>query len=174
VRGYKPNLDLVAEPANGAWLYAESKCLEYLRPHNTDFSDAFVAKAAKLLTAETAAFYASFAKSKKASAQMFKLLDAEQLLKHFLAAKVASESMHPVALAYVFWEPADAADHEVFALHRDEAGELAHALVDDHVKLVPLGYRDLWTYWDGLGDPTLAAHVDALRLRYDVSLGSLA
>jgi hypothetical protein len=45
VRGFKPNLDLVAEPDNADWLYAESKCLEYLRPHGTAFSDAFVAKA---------------------------------------------------------------------------------------------------------------------------------
>jgi hypothetical protein len=68
VRGYKPNLDLVAEPAEGPWLFAESKCLEYLRPHTTAFSDAFVAKADRLLSAETAAFYAAFAANKKAGA----------------------------------------------------------------------------------------------------------
>jgi hypothetical protein len=64
VRGYKPNLDLVAEPDGAAWLFAENKCLEYLRPHATGFSDAFVAKAAKLFAAETARFYAAFAQAK--------------------------------------------------------------------------------------------------------------
>ena len=54
VRGYKPNLDLVAEPAGSDWLFAESKCLEYLRPHRTAFSDAFPAKADKFFLSKTA------------------------------------------------------------------------------------------------------------------------
>jgi hypothetical protein len=45
VVGFKPNLDLVAEPADADWIYAESKCLEYLRlPHNTAFSQALRAR----------------------------------------------------------------------------------------------------------------------------------
>lgn len=174
VRGYKPNLDLVVEPAEGPWLFAESKCLEYLRPHTTAFSDAFVAKADKLLSAETATCYAAFAANKKVGAHTYELLDAAQLLKHFLAAKVASGSDRKVTLAYLFWEPADAAGHTVFATHRDEAQQLASALIDEHVRLVPLGYRDVWDRWDQVGEPDLAEHVAALRARYDVTLGLLA
>ncbi len=173
VRGYKPNLDLVAEPADGAWLYVESKCLEYLRPHATAFSDAFVAKAEELLFAETPAFYAAYAESKKAAAHMYELLDAAQLLKHFLAAKVASGSERKIVLTYVFWEPADATDHQVFGTHRDEAQQLASALADEHVRLVALGYRDVWEHWEQLGGPDLTEHVAALRARYDVGLGPL-
>jgi hypothetical protein len=173
VRGYKPNLDLVAEPPGGAWLFAESKCLEYLRAHNTDFSDAFVAKAAKVLTRETAEFFATFAATKKASGHTYELLDAAQLLKHFLAAKRASAGERPITLAYVYWEPADAADHQIFVTHRAEADQLSAALTDEFVRIVPLSYRDLWDHWDRLGDAGLAAHADALRARYDVTLGSL-
>jgi hypothetical protein len=169
VRGFKPNLDLVAEPDKADWLYAESKCLEYLRPHATAFSNAFVAKAKTLLMAETASFYARFAQVKADGRHLYELVDAAQLLKHFLAAKVAAAGLRRVTLVYLFWEPADAPEHEVFAVHRHEAAQLAAALVDDHVRLKPLSYRDLWSHWEQ--QPALASHVAALRARYDVSLG---
>ena len=174
VRGYKPNLDLVAEPVDGDWLFAESELLEYLRPHRTAFSDAFAAKADKVLSPQTAAVYTDFAHHHATGGHGYELLDAAQLLKHFLAAKLASESGHKITLAYLFWEPADAADHDAFAAHRDEAGKLADALADDHVRLVPLSYRDVWTHWEQLGDAELAAHAAAVRARYDVALGPIA
>jgi hypothetical protein len=174
VRGYKPNLDLIAEPAAGDWLFAESKCLEYLRPHRTAFSGAFAAKAAKVFSPQTAAVYADFAKHRETGAHGYVLLDAAQLLKHFLAAKLASGSGHKATLAYLFWEPADAADHGVFDAHRAEAGKLAGALADDHVQLVPLSYRDVWAHWEQLGDSELAEHVAAVRARYAVTLGPIA
>ena len=69
---------------------------------------------------------------------------------------------------------ADAADHDVFAAHRTEAGKLAGALADDHVQLVPLSYRDVWAHWEQLDDAEIAEHVAAVRARYDVSLGPIA
>jgi hypothetical protein len=172
VRGYKPNLDAVAEPLEGDWLFVESKCLEYLRPHTTAFSDAFVGKAAALLAPETADEYAAFAAMKRVEQQDQQLLDAAQLLKHYLAAKVASSGQRRVELAYVFWEPSDAAEHPVFAAHRQEAIKLASTLVDEHVRLVPISYGQLWSHWEQLGDAELVAHVGALRTRYDVALGA--
>jgi hypothetical protein len=167
-RGYKPNLDVVAEPANSDWLYFESKCLEYLRPHTTDFSDAFVIKANKLLSSETATVYERFS----ADHDGYVLLDVAQLLKHFLAAKLAADHRRAVTLAYVFWEPADADQHPVFAAHRAEAERLATSLVDEEVRLVPLSYPSLWAGWEALDDPILNGHVAGLRERYGVSLGS--
>ena len=73
-------------------------------------------------------------------------------------------------LAYLFWEPADEADHAVFAAHRDEAQQLTGALTDEHVRLLPIGYRELWSHWDTLGDAALTEHVAALRARYALSL----
>lgn len=173
VRGFKPNLDLVAEPDGSDWLFAESKCLEYLRPHATPFSDAFVAKAAKLLATETAEFYAAFAQADGGARGSYLLLDVAQLLKHFLAAKVAADERRVVTLAYLFWEPADAEEHEVFAVHRRESEALASILIDEHVRLVPLSYRDVWAHWEKLQDRSLTEHVTALRSRYDVPLGAI-
>ena len=102
------------------------------------------------------------------------LLDAAQLLKHFLAARIAASEQRSVTLAYVYWEPADATAHPVFAAHRREADDLAAALVDDHVRLVPLAYSKLWSHWEELDEPVLGDHVAALRARYDLELGSIA
>lgn len=174
VRGYKPNLDFVAEPASGDWLFGESKCLEFLRPHRTAFSDAFVARASEVLSSETAAVYADFGKQHAAGGHGYQLVDAAQLLKHFLAAKLASASGHKVALAYLFWEPLDAIDHSVFAVHREEAAKLAGELADDDVQLVPLSYPAVWAHWEELDDAELTAHVDKVRARYEVTLGPIA
>ena len=132
------------------------------------------AKADKVLSPETAAVYADFAHHHATGAHGYELLDAAQLLKHFLAAKLASGSGHKVTLAYLFWEPADAADHEVFAAHRDEADKLAGALADDHVRLVADQLPRRVGALGQLNDAELAAHAAAVRARYDVTLGPIA
>jgi hypothetical protein len=38
------------------------------------------------------------------------------------------------------------------------------------VSLTGISYRDLWDYWETLGDPIIAKHTTLLRARYDVSL----
>jgi hypothetical protein len=167
-RGYKPNLDLVAEPAGSDWLFVESKCVEYLRPHTTAFSDAFVTKAKDLLSPATAAIYERWRDRREG----YELLDASQLLKHFLAAKIAAAGQRTVTLAYVYWKPTDADQHAVFAVHRQEARRLADHLADDEVRLVSLSYPELWAAWESAGDPALVDHVGALRDRYAVALGA--
>jgi hypothetical protein len=167
-RGYKPNLDVVAEPADSDWLFVESKCVEYLRLHSTAFSDAFVTKAKDLLSPATAAIYERWRDRRDG----YELLDASQLLKHFLAAKIAAAGQRAVTLTYVYWEPADADQHAVFAVHRQEAHRLAENLADDEVRLVSLSYPELWAAWESSGDPALMDHVAALRDRYAVSLGA--
>jgi hypothetical protein len=79
------------------------------------------------------------------------------------AAKIASGCGHKLTLAYLYWEPADAAAHEAFGAHCDEAGKLAGALADDHVRLGALSYRDVWAQWDQFNDAEFAAHAAALR-----------
>ncbi len=92
-----------------------------------------------------------------------------QLLKHFLAAKIAANRQRPVTLLYAYWEPIDVDDHPVFAVHRDEARRLAGELVDDEVRLLPIAYTRLWTAWEH----TAAEHVAALRERYGITVGDL-
>jgi hypothetical protein len=161
--GYKPHLDLVAEPDDNDWLFVESKCLEYLRPHTTSFSDAFVTKARTLLGPETAAVYKRF--KREIDKHPHGLLDTAQLLKHFLAAKLAAGKRRAVTLAYVYWEPSDAPRYEPFVVHREQACHLAEELVDDEAKLIAVSYPELWEHWDRATE-----HLNALRARYDVAL----
>jgi hypothetical protein len=164
-RGYKPNLDVVFEPPDHDWVYVESKCLEYLRPHGTAFSRAYVIQAERLLAKEAV----------RACGRLFdalqqhdgyRFLDVAQLLKHFLAAKLAAAGCRHVTLLYVFWEPMDAGDHPVFARHRSEAQRLAAELADEEVRLVPISYPALWAAWRDVAPH----HSAALIERYGIAM----
>lgn len=146
-RGYKPNLDVVFEPPDEDWVYFESKCLEYLRPHNTGFSSAYLRQADGLLAPRTARIYAELFDDLQQHGG-YRLLAVAQLPKHFLAARLAAADSRQVALVYLYWEPLDAADHPVFALHRAEAKRLARELEDGRVTLRPISYPELWEAWD--------------------------
>lgn len=165
--GGQPSLDVVAEPPDAAdWLFVESACLEYLRGHATPFSAAFVAQADELLGPEAAASYRRFHDDRDG----YCLLDAAQLLKHFLAAKLAAGGHRRVTLLYAFWEPQDADDHPVHVAHRREAARLAGDLTDPDVRLVALDYPSLWRAWAAGRNADLERHAGALRARYGVAI----
>ncbi len=87
--------------------------------------------------------------------------DGRQLAKHFLAAKrVAKDATTrcEIVLLCVAWEPADADRHEVFGRHRPKLRELADALPDDDVTLLPMTYHGLWNHWDSSEHPVLRRH----------------
>jgi hypothetical protein len=58
----------------------------------------------------------------------------------------------------------------VFERHSEQLRELALALRDPFVSLLPMTYRQLWDHWEASGDPTLSRHTRLLRQRYDVPL----
>ena len=167
-RGYRPNLDLVLEPPASDWAYLESKCLEYLRPHTTAFSDAFVKQAKTRLSSPTHRVYKRF-QDRFEKRDGYELLDTAQLLEHFLAAKIAADHKRALTFVYAYWEPLDAGDHPVFAAHRAEAQRLAADLVDDEVRLVHTPYPRLWDAWEG----SATDHVELLRARYGVPIVEL-
>jgi hypothetical protein len=167
-RGYKPKLDVVFEPPGEDWIYAESKCVEYLRPYSAAFSSAYLRQADRLLAPRTARVYSELFDDLQQHGG-YRLLDVAQLLKHFLAARLAATDSRQVALVYVYWEPLDAGDHPVFALHRSEAERLARELEDERVTLRPINYPALWAAWDGLA----AVHTAALRDRYGVTMSQI-
>lgn len=167
--GYWPTLDLVVEDEDApARLYAESKCTEFLRSGEAAFSEAFVKHAKQRLGKAAAETYERLAHD----AGSFDPLDARQLAKHFLAAKRAvvdsSESFKVVVLC-IWWEPKDASEYPVFKKHREAIRRFAAAVPDDNVTIHGMTYRELWDYWETLGDPILARHTMILRERYDVS-----
>jgi hypothetical protein len=103
--GYWPTLDLTIE-AEGSpvRLFVESKCTEFLRKGEANFSDAFVKHAKQRLGTDAAETFARLADH----AAAFDPLDARQLAKHFLAAKraVVDAPEHcRVLLLCVWWSP---------------------------------------------------------------------
>jgi hypothetical protein len=133
-----------------------------------DFSAAFPKKASEHLEPAAASVFETVFANRHA----YDPLDAAQLLKHFLAAKrVATKQQCEVVLLCVWWEPADADAHPVFAAHAAAAAQLAAALPDPDVTVLPLSYRQLWAHWDAVGDRGLQRHVLCLRERYAVALG---
>jgi hypothetical protein len=166
--GYWPTLDVIVE-RDGApvRLFVESKCIEFLRKGATGFSAAFRRKASEHLDPVAAAVFETVFGNRNA----YDPLDAPQLLKHFLAAKrVAVEQRCEVVLLCVWWEPTDAETHPVFAAHAAAAAELAAALRDPDVTVLPLSYPQLWAHWHAVGDRGLQRHVFHLRERYGVRL----
>jgi hypothetical protein len=73
-------------------------------------------------------------------------------------------------LLCTWWEPRNAAEHPIFAAHRNAARRFAGALADLDVTVVALSYPQLWKHWEAVGDDYLRHHVVLLRRRYDVEL----
>jgi hypothetical protein len=167
-QGFWPTLDVIVEHDHAATrVFIESKCIEFLRKGETDFSAAFPKKAADHLEPAAAAEFGHVFKDRHA----FDPFDAPQLMKHFLAAKrVAIEKNCRVLLLCLWWEPTNAAAYPVFAAHADAAANLAAALPDPNVTVLPFSYPQLWAYWETVGDAPLQQHVQNLRERYAIEL----
>ena len=86
------------------------------------------------------------------------------------ASSLDSPNACAVVLQCIWWEPQDEANHPVFARHREAVRAFAAAMPDDDVTVQGLTYRQLWEYWESLGDPVLARRTGLLRDRYDVPL----
>jgi hypothetical protein len=75
------------------------------------------------------------------------------------------------ALLYVYWEPANAEEHEEFCRHRGEVQHLAEAVSDGQIKFVARSYRQLWDEWrDTSSWPGMGAHLSNLEQRYSFSI----
>jgi hypothetical protein len=98
-------------------------------------------------------------------------LGAEQLVKHVLALRSQHPEM-PVHLAYVFWEPVNADDHEWVHEHRAEVADLRERVAGSETSLHAMSYSTLLREWETLADPPawLREHLEALRDRYSVSV----
>lgn len=148
-------------------LYVESKCIEYLRKTDTQFSSAFPRIAREHLESSAAEVFEALHEER----DLFDPVDAPQLLKHFLAAKrTARIERCRVLLLCVWWEPTNADRWPVFEQHRRKANDLAGRLPDPDVELLPMPYRELWEHWERIGDAVLREHVASLRSRYAVAL----
>lgn len=99
----------------------------------------------------------------------YRLLDAGQLLKHYLGLRAAGKK---TVLQYLYWEPTNHAAEPVFALHRAEADRFGAGLADPRVRFQHMSYERLWRQWEAAATPrsALAKHVAALRRRYSIQI----
>lgn len=162
VRGTAPHLDVLARTPDVV-VAIESKCTEYLRPKSAHFAEAY----SKIEDGRKRSPWFSIV-SDAAVRQRFALLDAGQLVKHYLGL-ANTFRQGPVLLLYLFWEPLNAGDFRVFADHRRELREFAEAVAGDRVEFKYQSYPELWREWDALGGAA-RQHVADLRKRYLVSL----
>jgi hypothetical protein len=168
-QGKPPNLDVLLDGPGGV-IGIESKCLEPIGDHKAEFKPAYDADL-KGARRETAWFREI--QRLTADPRAYRRLDAAQLLKHALGLAF-SFTGRSTTLAYLFWEPSNAADHPLFSEHRAELVRFAAAIAGGGPDFVWMSYPELWAWWEGLADApqSLGAHICRLRERYGFAVQS--
>ena len=159
------NLDVWIERP-GETIAVESKMLEYLKPKNAEFAEAYGQLAPPV---SEASWWALYDDAKRGAAQH---LDRAQLIKHYFGLrKFQSErqtSNVKLTLLYLFWEPLNWNEFEECRRHRAEVEAFSGAVSPSAISFVWTTYGNLWDEW--AADPSLAAHVQNLKARYEVRL----
>lgn len=160
-----PHLDVIAT-GDGAVIAIESKCLEPLSPKWPNFSPRY-----RTLTGRQSEslWFAEMCRLIDSDGETYRHFDAAQMIKHALGLLNGGHA-RPVTLAYLFWEPRDAADWPLFTAHRAEIARFAERVAGDDLRFYAQSYPELWVNWALAGDPWLTRHVAALRARYDVAI----
>ncbi len=167
LRGTPPHLDLLAL-RDGTAVAVTVRCIEYLSRRKST-----VASSYDRLLAATPGLqpWLDQLEHIRAARAEFRHVDFGALVKYALALGRTFPDRSTILL-YLYWEPLDADRFEDFRRHRAELAQLTAALQDARVTLVAETFRALWQNWAEYQEPAwLAAHVESLRSRYDVSVG---
>lgn len=158
-----PHLDALLEHGDTV-VGVESKCTEHLRGKRQRVKQGYLDLAAACDTRTQSRCYAVLD-----HVPSFYRLDAYQLVKHFLGLSLTYPG-RPLILVYLFWEPQNAAEFDVFASHRAEVEHFA-ALVhgDESFSFASLSYTEHWADLEENG-PAESSWLPELRRRYDVSI----
>ena len=162
-RAQPPNLDLLAMGPDGL-VALESKCTEYLSPKVAKFSDRYK----DCITdrhPEGQPWFNEMLRLMDARGVGYQFLDAAQLVKHALGLIHRGEKS---TLVYLYWEPIDHPQSEIFRKHREEADEFGKRVAGANPSFEAMTYAELWDAWDKSGHHELATHVRNLRSRYEV------
>jgi hypothetical protein len=105
----------------------------------------------------------------KTKPQAFGVLFTAQLAKQALA--LAGVSGPRASLVYLYWEPANWSEFELFRQHRAELAELAQKASGDRVGFAYQSFTMLFHQWASQPEPSwLSPHAKALLRRYDVAI----
>ena len=164
LRGTPPTLDcLIAGPRV---LAVESKCTETFAAHEAMFRAVYHDVVASLAHPTWRAEYDRLVEDPR----RYRFLDAAQLIKHYLGLRRRFTG-RPVTLAYLYWEPTNAAEVATSVVHAAELAEFSRLVGDPSMRFIGMAYRTLWNDWAQRDQPSwLRAHVTALRQRYDVAV----
>ena len=160
--GTPPNLDVFLD--NDHLLIAvESKFLEYLTPKKGFFSASYTRD--NLPQSEEACWYLI----DRIKEQPKQHLDAAQLIKHYIGLRnLPLARDKEIVLLYLFWEPENWKDFEVFHRHRGEISDFASYFDELSVKFIYQSYPELWDEWEQHYENT--THVRELRERYYLTI----
>ena len=160
--GTPPNLDVFLD--NDHLLIAvESKFLEYLTPKKGFFSASYTRD--NLPQSEEACWYLI----DRIKEQPKQHLDAAQLIKHYIGLRnLPLARDKEIVLLYLFWEPENWKDFEVFHRHRGEISDFASYFDELSVKFIYQSYPELWDEWEQHYKNT--SHVSELRERYYLTI----
>jgi hypothetical protein len=161
-----PHLDVLLERGDEI-VAVESKCTEHLVGKKAKVAAAYLALVDKGDERASSRWFAALAE-----APSFRLLDAYQLVKHYLGL-VLTYPKRPVTLVYLYWEPTNADALPVFATHSGEAARFGELVAgDDTCTFEALSYAEHWHDLDALAEKPswLVAHLGELRRRYAVAI----
>lgn len=161
-----PNLDFLAEgPAHV--VAVESKCTEYLRPHEAAFSPAYREQIRD--ARRDRPWFAEMLRLMD-DPRHYTFLDVAQLVKHAFGIERTFPEKD-VTLLYLFWEPSNADTFSPFQQHRAEIEELVSRVHTGPLGFRAMSYGELWDSWESNNAPGwLINHIAALRKRYLVCL----
>ena len=160
--GTPPNLDLVAENDTDV-IAVESKLLEYFAPKKPSFTKSY--RKEKLPQAEDK-WLALMERLRDSDP---KYLDVAQLIKHYFGLRNNAEcTKRNITLLYLFWEPENSSESDLFQKHRDELSEFATEVADTSIRFLYQSYADLWSEW--IAEGIFETHVKKLQSRYSITL----
>jgi hypothetical protein len=134
-----PNLDVVADGPLGV-VAIESKLVEYLEPHQAEFSPAYDRDVQDWRR------YGAWFKEMKSlqnDPAQYRFLDAAQLVKHAFGVARTSSGQRAVLL-YLFWEPSNRRDFAIFDEHQSEIMRFADAVRGAEPAFMAIPYSELW------------------------------
>jgi hypothetical protein len=160
--GTPPNLDVVAENEK-VIVGVESKFLEYLTPKKPTFSASY--KRDRLPFAESK--WWELVEELRMREALH--LDVAQLIKHYLGLMNQKEYRgRDIILLYLFWEPENWTEFDLFKKHREEIAWFKERVHDTSVKFTSQSYPELWKEWES--KEGLAEHLFHLKQRYSVTI----
>lgn len=165
-RGKSPNLDVFLESPS-AILGIESKCTEYLSFHKAEFRPAYFKEINDNRRQSSWFRMMEFLVEKP---DRYQSLNAAQLVKHAFGLK-RHAGPKDGTLLYLFWEPSNAGEFEIFYSHRSEIDDFSSRVNGDSLKFLSLSYQELWNLWEGPSTPPwLSDHLALIRSRYNFSI----